>query len=214
MEHAILRAAVSFAAGLALTACAAPAAEELPTLLPQPRETVWKSGSYRLPERVRIGYDSPGLAATAGYLAEALAPYATATTAEGEGDITLSTDTASLAEEAYRLSVSRPGVRITAGSPRGAANGIATLRQLLPPGAVRVDLPPAREQGIRCARLRREHGDDLVPGAVGRGDAPRRAVQPPCVADGRAAELINDTSQENSSFPAAFYAAATRAATK
>ena len=47
-----------------------------------------------------------------------------------------------------------------------------------------------------------------------RGDAPRRAVQPPCVADGRAAELINDTSQENSSFPAAFYAAATRAATK
>lgn len=123
MEHAILRAAVSFAAGLALTACAAPAAEELPTLLPQPRETVWKSGSYRLPERVRIGYDSPGLAATAGYLAEALAPYATATTAEGEGDITLSTDTASLAEEAYRLSVSRPGIRITAGSPRGAANG-------------------------------------------------------------------------------------------
>ena len=94
MEHAILRAAVSFAAGLALTACAAPAAEELPTLLPQPRETVWKSGSYRLPERVRIGYDSPGLAATAGYLAEALVPYATATTAEGEGDITLSTDTA------------------------------------------------------------------------------------------------------------------------
>ena len=84
----------------------------------------------------------------------------------------------------------------------------------LPSGAVRVDLPPAREQGIRCARLRREHGDDLVPGAVGRGDAPRRAVQPPCVADGRAAELINDTSQENSSFPAAFYAAATRAATK
>ena len=84
----------------------------------------------------------------------------------------------------------------------------------LPPGAVRVDLPPAREQGIRCARLRREHGDDLVPGAVGRGDAPRRAVQPPCVADGRAAELINDTSQDNSSFPAAFYAAATRAATK
>ena len=84
----------------------------------------------------------------------------------------------------------------------------------LPPGAVRVDLPPAREQGIRCARLRREHGDDLVPGVVGRGDAPRRAVQPPRVADGRAAELINDTSQENSSFPAAFYAAATRAATK
>ena len=77
-----------------------------------------ESGSYRLPERVRIGYDSPGLAATAGYLAEALAPYATATTAEGEGDITLSTDTASLAEEAYRLSVSRPGIRITAGSPR------------------------------------------------------------------------------------------------
>ena len=102
MEHAILRAAVSFAAGLALTACAAPAAEELPTLLPQPRETVWKSGSYRLPERVRIGYDSPGLAATAGYLAEALAPYATATTAEGEGDITLSTDTASLAEVLLR----------------------------------------------------------------------------------------------------------------
>ena len=31
-------------------------------------------------------------------LAEALAPYATATTAEGEGDITLSTDTASLAD--------------------------------------------------------------------------------------------------------------------
>ena len=84
----------------------------------------------------------------------------------------------------------------------------------LPPGAVRVDLPPACKQGIRCACLRREHGDDLVPGAVGRGDAPCRAVQPPCVADGRAAELINDTSQENSSFPAAFYAAATRAATK
>lgn len=145
MEHAILRAAVSFAAGLALTACAAPAAEELPTLLPQPRETVWKSGSYRLPERVRIGYDSPGLAATAGYLAEALAPYATATTAEGEGDITLSTDTASLAEEAYRLSVSRPGIRITAGSPRGAANGIATLRQLLPPGAVREAEIPCTE---------------------------------------------------------------------
>ena len=145
MEHAILRAAVSFAAGLALTACAAPAAEELPTLLPQPRETVWKSGSYRLPERVRIGYDSPGLAATAGYLAEALAPYATATTAEGEGDITLSTDTASLAEEAYRLSVSRPGIRSTAGSPRGAANGIATLRQLLPPGAVREAEIPCTE---------------------------------------------------------------------
>lgn len=122
-----------FAAVLFLGGCATTPAGEHPTLIPQPQQVKWGRGGYRLPDGVRIGISDPRLAPQADYLKQALAPCASATLSETpQGDICLQLDTASLADEAYRLAVTRSGVRITGGSPRGVVNGIATLRQLLP----------------------------------------------------------------------------------
>lgn len=122
-----------FAAVLFLGGCATTPAGEHPTLIPQPQQVKWGRGGYRLPDGVRIGISDPRLAPQADYLKQALAPCASATLSETpQGDIRLQLDTASLADEAYRLAVTRSGVRITGGSPRGVVNGIATLRQLLP----------------------------------------------------------------------------------
>ena len=122
-------------AALLLGGCAAPSAETLPTLIPQPQEVAWSRGTYRLPAQTRIGITDPLLAPQADYLTEALAPYTEAVRSEtASGDIELGLDTAALADEAYRLAVTGSGVRITGGSPRGVVNAIATLRQLLPAG--------------------------------------------------------------------------------
>ena len=122
-----------FAAVLFLGGCATTPAGERPTLIPQPQQVKWGRGGYHLPDEVRIGISDPRLTPQADYLRQALAPCTSASLSETpQGDICLQLDTASLAEEAYRLAVTRSGVRITGGSPRGVVNGIATLRQLLP----------------------------------------------------------------------------------
>lgn len=134
-------------AGAVLVACtSAPAPEELPTLIPAPEQVTWERGSYRLPDRVRIGTADARLAGQAGYLAESLAPYVPEVSlGEERGEIELSLDTTATAPEAYRLSVSPKGIRIAGGSPRGVANGIATLRQLLPAATDEAAVLPCAE---------------------------------------------------------------------
>lgn len=108
--------------------------EVRPLLIPEPCAVDWTDGVCRLPADPVIGVGDPALADVAGYLGKVLLPHAETVRAQpsGKADIALGLDTVSLAAEAYRLEVRCDGVRIEGGSPRGVANGIATLRQLLP----------------------------------------------------------------------------------
>ena len=131
---------------LGLASCATPSAESLPVLIPQPQQIEWMRGSCRLPATLHIAADSQ-LAPQAGYLAETLEPYAAVEVSQRpQGDIELRIDP-QLAVEGYRLSVTKSGVRISGGSPRGVVNGIATLRQLLPAGTGAEGVLPCVEIG-------------------------------------------------------------------
>lgn len=138
---------VAAAGSWMLAGCATtPSAEALPVLIPQPQQVEWTGGSYRLPAQTRIGIADPQLAAQGDYLAEALASRTESVSQPGrQGDILLQLDTAALAGEAYRLSVTKSGIRITGGSPRGVVNAIASLRQLLPAGEAAEAVVPGVE---------------------------------------------------------------------
>ena len=129
----LVRIYAALAVGMWLMACTGPAPDERPVLIPAPQKTIWRDGTYRLPERLQLGIADTALIAAAGYVNEVLAPYGTVAVDRCDrGDIVLELDSAALPPEGYRLSVTHAGVRIGGGSYRGVVNGIATLRQLLP----------------------------------------------------------------------------------
>ena len=103
-------------------------------IIPQPQTVEQNNGVYRLPEKVAIGFDS-SLKAQAEYLQEMLAQSTgrVAILKEGKvkGDIVLSKD-ADLKSEAYKLSVTTKGIKISASDASGAFYGIQSMLQLFP----------------------------------------------------------------------------------
>lgn len=142
-----MRACAIFMLGALLAACSGAEPAGRPVLIPLPQETTWNAGSFRLSGQLRVGIADTVLLPAAGYLCEALSPYAAvAVDPRGRGDLVLKIDSAAMPAEGYRLSVTRSGVRIEGGSYRGVVNGIATLRQLLPAAA-------GGGAGIPCAEI-------------------------------------------------------------
>lgn len=103
-------------------------------IIPQPQTVEQSNGVYRLPEKVAIGFDS-SLKAQAEYLQEMLAQstgrVAILKEGKGKGDIVLSKD-ADLKSEAYKLSVTTKGIKISASDASGAFYGIQSMLQLFP----------------------------------------------------------------------------------
>ena len=73
----LVRIYAALAVGMWLMACTGPAPDERPVLIPAPQKTIWRDGTYRLPERLQLGIADTALIAAAGYVNEVLAPYGT-----------------------------------------------------------------------------------------------------------------------------------------
>ncbi|BFV59054.1 beta-N-acetylhexosaminidase [Kitasatospora sp. CMC57] len=105
-------------------------------LIPAPLSvTSPERGEYALDPGTTLTAD-PGLEDVESWLRAALNSAAGLPLRPGPGGVELRLD-GSLAPEAYRLSVSPDGVRLSAGAPAGAFLGVQTLRQLLGPDAYR-----------------------------------------------------------------------------
>ena len=104
-------------------------------IIPKPSQVEELSGSFLIRDGLSIGFSHESLAPAATYLRDILAQstgYRIKTGGRG-GKIQLHLDTPDETDESYTLTSGRKGVVITAHSYRGIINGIATLRQLLPP---------------------------------------------------------------------------------
>ena len=105
-------------------------------IIPKPTSVVEREGSFLLTNGLTIGYNDASLLPAATYLQQMLSQatgYKIKTKA-GKGKIQLSLiSNGPSSDESYELLADRTGVIITAHSYRGIINGIATLRQLLPP---------------------------------------------------------------------------------
>lgn len=105
-------------------------------IIPKPTSVVEREGSFLLTNGLTIGYNDASLAPAATYLQQMLSQatgYKIKTKA-GKGKIQLSLiSNGPSSDESYELLADRTGVIVTAHSYRGIINGIATLRQLLPP---------------------------------------------------------------------------------
>ena len=97
-------------------------------MIPAPVSSTAGSGRLDLTGLPPSADPHPGLAAVAHWFREVLPP--------GHGGVRLGIDT-SIAEEGYRLTVDAAGVRVTGGSAGGVFYGLQTMRQLLPPRALR-----------------------------------------------------------------------------
>lgn len=111
-------------------------AQDLPALIPQPKTLHATGGSYTLPATVTIAYTADSLQASAERTATLLGQDSRTTQGDA-GDLLLETveDYRRFAHrEAYELSITHSGMRITARTLRGLTNGIMTLTQLLEGG--------------------------------------------------------------------------------
>ncbi|MEV6103993.1 beta-N-acetylhexosaminidase [Streptomyces sp. NPDC051940] len=104
-------------------------------LIPKPVRHEPQPGSFELARDTPLAYD-PALERVADLLRAQLTPATGCRFPDGPGGIALALDPA-LGEEAYRLSVTADGVRITGGDGAGAFYGVQSLRQLLPPRVYR-----------------------------------------------------------------------------
>ena len=104
-------------------------------IIPKPTSVVEHEGSFLLKDGMTIGYSDASLEPAATYLQELLTQSTGLSfkTKAGKGKIQLSIVLPDESNEDYELVSDKKGVRITAHSYRGIINGIATLRQLLPP---------------------------------------------------------------------------------
>ena len=104
-------------------------------IIPQPVQMEEREGTYVLPEKIVIGYES-ALQAQAKYLQELLVQstgrMATLKEGKAKGDIVLRTDSASLKAEGYTLSVTPKRIEITGADVNGAFYGIQSMLQLFP----------------------------------------------------------------------------------
>ena len=105
-------------------------------IIPKPTTVTERTGTFPLRDGLTIGYNDASLAPAATYLQEMLtrATGLRIKTKAGKGKIQLTlVNNRQSSDEDYDLLSDKTGVLITAASYRGIINGIATLRQLLPP---------------------------------------------------------------------------------
>lgn len=106
------------------------------TIIPQPSQVRETGKVFCLQSGQTIGYSSSQLRPAALYLQEVLTRATGMKMAvhKGEGTYTLVlTDIMDAKDEGYELEVTSDNVRLTARCYRGITNGIATIRQMLPP---------------------------------------------------------------------------------
>lgn len=110
-------------------------------VIPRPVSVEPGDGVFRIGRSCRIGYDDPALQSVAGlcagYLAEAGVRKPVVTDKPVHRGVDLQLD-ATLAGEAYALSVTPRGVTVCGGSSRAVLYGVQTLRQLVDGGRVPV----------------------------------------------------------------------------
>ena len=113
-------------------------------IIPKPTSLVEKEGEFVFTKGFTIGYNNTSLEPAATYLQELLTRDTGLNfkTRLGKGKIHLCLVLPDDNDESYELVSNKKGVLITAHSYRGIINGIATLRQLLPPVVkVQYDVP-------------------------------------------------------------------------
>ncbi|MBO7471613.1 MAG: family 20 glycosylhydrolase [Bacteroidaceae bacterium] len=113
-------------------------------IIPKPTSLVEKEGEFVFTKGFTIGYNNTSLEPAATYLQELLTRDTGLNfkTRLGKGKIQLYLVLPDDNDESYELVSNKKGVLITAHSYRGIINGIATLRQLLPPVVkVQYDVP-------------------------------------------------------------------------
>lgn len=123
----------SLLVALALAGCCRQTpADALDTLLPAPAHAVRESGAYTLPEKLVVAYSDRTLLPAGDFLSRSLPAEVRIKTSSDpdRGNLILALDSSLDTIGGYRLTVSRRGIRIDAGSYGGAIAGIATLRQL------------------------------------------------------------------------------------
>lgn len=139
------------AAGLSLSAGAAPAAPAAPAVpltqvIPAPASADAGGPPYRITPGTRIRVDGSHEARRIGeYLAHLLRPstgYRLPVTTHGTGGIRLRLGGGPAAGEGYRLDSGARGLTITARGPAGLFHGVQTLRQLLPAAVERQTVQP------------------------------------------------------------------------
>ncbi len=105
-------------------------------IIPKPTLVKEGKGSFLVTDGMNIGVNDPALADAADYLKQMIARatgFQDLAVRRGEGHISLLLQPAADPEdESYTLTVSSSRITIKAGTYRGVANGISTLRQLLP----------------------------------------------------------------------------------
>ena len=104
-------------------------------IIPKPSQVEELSGCFLLKNGMSIGISDESLAPAATYLQELLSKSTGFSIKTGgkAGKIQLNLVSPDEADESYILETGKKGVVISAHSYRGIINGIATLRQLLPP---------------------------------------------------------------------------------
>ena len=120
------RVVITLAVLLAVVASATASA-----IIPQPKMVTKHDNAFVILPSTTLVCEEVGLAPLVDYIRQYLDMQYVAVEAPNRNFISISLDN-SMAEEAYRLSVSRESVRITAGGYGGAFNGVQTLFQLLP----------------------------------------------------------------------------------
>ena len=119
-------------------------------IVPQPLTLTEHNNSFTLTSSTALVCSGEGLAPLVGYIQEYLAVQ-TAENTPANNYILLALDK-SLAEEEYRLSVSKESVTIVGGGYGGAFNGVQTLFQLLPSAVYTKQMTlPAVVQGCDVA---------------------------------------------------------------
>ena len=114
------------------------------SIIPKPTSVIEHDGQFVFRKGFTIGYNNTSIEPAATYLQELLTQDTGLNfkTRLGKGKIHLCLVLPDDNDESYELVSDKKGVRITAHSYRGIINGIATLRQLLPPVVkVQYDVP-------------------------------------------------------------------------
>ncbi len=117
------------------------------TIVPAPKSYTKQSGTFTITPSATISYCAEELAPLANYLSEYVKVIVKS---QEKSTISLSLDN-TLAKEAYRLSVTKDGVKIVAGDYGGAFNGVQTLLQLLPSNVYEKNL--ALPATIECCEV-------------------------------------------------------------
>jgi hexosaminidase len=109
--------------------------ELLTSIVPLPRAVAGSDGALRIDAMTHLTA-APGTERVAGWLRGVLGPAMGAALLPGGGGIRLRIDPA-LAAEGYTLDITTAGADVAGGSAAGVFYGSQTLRQLLPPAALR-----------------------------------------------------------------------------